>query len=153
MAWLRRIGAIVAGLLLGVSGLTQESPPKLHGTWTATGGTQTFRGTWGAEVSPGSPDAAQGYWTLENDAGERVLEGTWSARKTRSRWQGTWTARTAQGRSFSGTWDSDSVGAKAKTLGDMLAQTLEKEIAGSWQSDRYSGNWWLSGSKNGEKRR
>jgi hypothetical protein len=33
-----------------------------------------------------------------------------------------------------------------KTLEDMLKQTLEKQVAGSWRSGRYQGNWWLKGS-------
>jgi hypothetical protein len=30
-----------------------------------------------------------------------------------------------------------------KTLEDMLKQTAEKQITGSWQSGRGRGNWWL----------
>jgi hypothetical protein len=30
-----------------------------------------------------------------------------------------------------------------KTLEDMLMQTTEKQITGSWQSVRDRGNWWL----------
>jgi hypothetical protein len=93
------------------------------------------------------PNAAQGSWTLHNDSGEVTLSGTWSARKASSDWQGTWSARTAQGRTFSGTWNADISASRDKTLADMLNRTLEKEVAGSWHSGRYEGNWWLRGLK------
>jgi hypothetical protein len=28
---------------------------------------------------------------------------------------------------------------------DMLKRTTEKQVAGSWRSGRYQGNWWLDG--------
>jgi hypothetical protein len=142
-----KVRSSFAALFLASCTFAQGPAPELHGTWTAAAGSQTLRGSWGAETSPRTPDAAQGYWTLLNDSGERILQGTWSARKARSRWHGTWTARTAQGQSFSGSWDADMTQSKDKTFVDMLTRTLEKEIAGSWQSGRYGGNWWLKGLK------
>lgn len=127
------------------SALAQTPVPDLRGTWTATAGSQTLRGSWGAEVSRGTPDLAEGYWTLLDDSGERIMQGTWSARKTASRWHGSWTARTAQGRSFAGTWDADMAALKDETLSEMLKRTIEEEISGAWQSGRYRGNWWLEG--------
>ena len=87
----------------------------------------------------------QGYWTLLNDADERIMEGSWSARKTGSRWHGTWTAHTAQGRSFFGSWDADMTESKDKTFVDMLKRTLEKDVGGSWRSGSYGGTWSLRG--------
>ncbi len=67
----------------------------LLGSWTATTGpNQIFRGAWSAQVLLHNANRAFGSWTLLNDAGEVVLEGTWSVQKTGQRWQGTWTART-----------------------------------------------------------
>ena len=94
---------------------------------------------------------AQGSWTLLTETGQ-VLEGTWSAQKTRLGWQGTWTARTLEGRSFSGTWKANLADLNAKTFEKMLAGTAEKETAGSWRSSRYQGNWWLKGSPPGRSR-
>lgn len=140
----------LAGLLLGLCALcalAQEAAPALRGTWTATAGSQTFRGSWGAQISLHSPDAAQGYWTLLNDSDERVLQGSWSARKTGARWHGTWTARTSRGQSFSGVWDAGITDPKIKTFAGLLIETLAKEVAGSWQSGRLVGNWWLQGAQ------
>ena len=82
---------------------------------------------------------------LGADIGENnqiVLEGTWSARKLASVWQGTWTAR-IRGRNVSGTWNAVMADFNGKTFEDMLKRTAEKQIGGSWQSDRAQGNWWL----------
>jgi len=105
-----------------------------------------LRGGWSAEVSPGSRNRAQGSWTLLSDAGEILLQGTWSARKADRDWQGTWTARTSNGRSLSGTWSAYLPDFTGKTLEEMLKRTLVKQVAGSWQSGRHQGNWWLDGS-------
>lgn len=139
---------LFAALFLASGVLAQGPAPELRGSWTATAGPQTFHGSWGAESSRRAPDSAQGYWTLLNDADERIMEGSWSARKTASRWHGTWTARTAQGRSFSGSWDADmpdSPESKDKTFADMLTRTLEKDVGGSWRSGSYGGTWSLRG--------
>jgi hypothetical protein len=45
-------------------------------------------------------------------------------------WQGTWTARIAPDRIYSGTWSAFMSGTPARTLGDMLDATLEKDVAG-----------------------
>lgn len=142
----RAVHVLLAALLVACTAAAQQPSPGLHGTWTATSGSQTFGGTWGAEISPREPDYAQGYWTLLNASGERIAQGTWTARKVASRWHGTWTARTSQGGSFSGSWDADMSNSKDKTFVDMLTRTLEKEVSGSWRSGRLSGNWWLKGA-------
>src|SRR5260370_19896878 len=122
-------------LLFSQCALAQETGSVLYGTWTATAGpSQIFRGTWSAETSRRNPNEAQGSWTLVNDSGEVVLQGTWSARKTGSRWQGTWRARTTQGQSFSGSWESDLPEPKDQTFAALLKRTIENEVAGSWQS-------------------
>jgi hypothetical protein len=119
-----------------------------YGTWTATAGSsQAFRGSWSAEILPRNPNEAQGSWALFSNSGDVVLQGMWSAKKTGSHWQGTWRARTAQGQSFSGVWDADLPESKGETFANMLTRTIEKEVAGTWQSGRNQGNWWLKGFK------
>jgi len=86
--------------------------------------------------------SALGSWTLLSESDRIILEGTWSARKLPSGWQGTWTAR-IQGRLLSGKWNAEMAAVDGKTLEDMLKQTPEKQITGSWQSGRGRGNWWL----------
>src|SRR6266404_7876825 len=105
MAFRCTLRRLLTVLLFTQCALAQEANAVLYGTWTATAGpSQTFRGSWSAETSPRNPNEAQGSWTLVNDSGEVVLEGTWLARKTGPRWHGTWRARTAKGQSFSGSW-------------------------------------------------
>jgi len=105
-----------------------------------------MRGTWLAQVSQGTPNAASGSWSLLNDASEIVLTGTWSARKAPKSWEGSWTARAKTGRSLSGTWSAALGDFTGKTMQEMLALTMQKQIGGAWQSRRYQGNWWLEGS-------
>jgi hypothetical protein len=139
--------SLLLALFLASCALAQESARELRGTWMATAGSETFRGSWGAETFSRSPDAAQGYWTLLNDSGERVLQGTWSARKVDSRWHGTWMARTAQGRTFSGSWDAEMTESKGKTFrghaeGDarkrklwLLAKRAATAVIGGWKAE------------------
>ena len=141
-------------LLFTQCALAQEAGGVLYGTWTATAGpAQIFRGTWAAETSRRSPNQSQGSWTLVNDTGEVMLEGTWSARKTGLHWQGTWRARTAKGQSFSGSWEADLPQSKDQTFALLLKRTIEKEVAGFWQSGGYEGNWWLKGLKSKNRSR
>jgi len=126
----------------------RQEPLELTGSWMAsTGGERYFRGTWSAEVSPPARNSARGSWTLVGDAGEVVLEGTWSARKTEQGWQGTWTARISRGGALSGSWSADLAGFAGKTIAEMLNRTNEKQVAGSWTSGRYQGYWWLDASR------
>jgi hypothetical protein len=139
--------ALVLALFVGSCALAQEASPILVGTWTATAGpTQVLRGMWSGEASPKSQNLARGSWTLLNEAGEILLEGTWSAQKTGQGWQGTWTARPMKGQSLSGTWTADGDKLNAKSFAQMLKSTATKEVAGSWRGGRYQGNWWLKGS-------
>jgi hypothetical protein len=133
-------------LVLGLCALAQEAPPVFHGRWTATvGPAQVLVGTWTGQASPGRPNVVQGSWTLLGETGQILLEGTWSAQRTRLGWQGTWSARALHGQAFSGTWRADIADLNGKTLEEMLEWTAEKQIAGSWRSGRYQGNWWLKG--------
>ena len=139
--------SLIFGLILCSCALAQEASPVPGGSWTATAGPdQIFRGTWSGQSSSRNPNAARGSWTLLNDAGEILLEGTWSAQKTGQRWQGTLTARPVNGQTLSGTWTADVANLNGKSVAEMLISTATKEVAGSWGCGRYEGNWWLKGS-------
>jgi hypothetical protein len=143
--WFTPRGLLII-LLFTQSALAQEPGGVLYGSWTATAGpSQIFRGTWSAETSRRNPNEAQGSWTLVNDSGEVVLQGTWSARKTGRQWKGTWRAQTNRGQSFSGNWEADLPESADQTFAALLKRTIEKQVAGSWQSGGYRGNWWLTG--------
>ena len=58
-------------------------------------------------------------------------------------WQGTWSARVRSGQVFSGTWQAAVKESEARSLGELLQQTLERQITGSWRSQGLAGNWWL----------
>jgi hypothetical protein len=135
-------------VLLGCSALVGQEPLQvLSGSWTAslTPG-QIFRGTWSAQTSRQNLNEARGSWTLFNDAGEIILEGTWSAQKTGPGWRGTWTSRVRKGTPLSGTWNADLASFSGKTIHAMLERTAERVVAGSWRTRGYQGNWWLKGS-------
>jgi len=137
----------VVSLTIGATVRGQSSTNELTGMWTASvGNGPLMRGTWLAQVSKGTPNAASGSWSLLNDASEIVLTGTWSARKTTKSWEGSWTARARHGRSLSGTWSAALGDFKGQTMQEMLALTMQKQIGGAWQSGLYQGNWWLEGS-------
>lgn len=124
----------------------QRGSPKFSGSWLAsTAGDRYFRGMWSGELSEANRNAAGGSWMLLSDAGEVILQGTWSARKTAQEWEGSWTARTARGETFSGSWNADLAAFAGKTLEEMLKRTQEKQVAGGWKSGRYQGYWWLEG--------
>ena len=126
----------------------QGPAATLSGSWTASAGAgPILRGGWSAEVSPDSRDRGQGSWTLVSDTGEILMQGTWSARKSGRDWQGTWTARIANGQTLSGTWSAYLPDFSGKTFGEMLEHTLVKQVAGSWQSGKHQGNWWLDGAR------
>jgi hypothetical protein len=133
-------------VLLGSCALAQEPLPILSGSWTASlASGQIFRGTWSGQTSRQNLNAALGSWTLLNEAGEIILEGTWSARKMGQGWQGTWTSRARKGAPLSGTWNADLPSFSGKTIQAMLERTAEREVAGSWRTRGYQGNWWLKG--------
>ena len=131
-------------ILLAFCAVAQEAPPVLRGSWLATvGPKRVLRGRWSAQVLPGTKNAAHGAWTLRSDGNQTVLEGTWSARKSARGWQGTWSGRIQKGGSMSGTWEADMGRFNGNTFEDLLKRTAEKQIAGSWQSRRARGNFWL----------
>jgi hypothetical protein len=142
-----KIWSLIFGLILSFCVVAQQASPVLLGSWTATASpNQIFRGTWSAQVSLRSPNRATGSWTLLNEAGDVLLEGTWSAQKTGQHWQGTWTARPMKGQLLSGTWAADAASLGVDSLADMLKSTAAKEAIGSWRSGRHQGNWSLKGS-------
>jgi len=142
----------VVSLTIGVTARGQSSTKELTGMWTASvGNGPPMRGTWLAQVAQGTPNAASGSWSLLNNASEIVLTGTWSARKTPKSWEGSWAARARNGRALSGTWSANLADFKGKTIEEMLALTIERQIGGAWQSGGYQGNWRLEGS--GKKKR
>src|SRR6266481_3001226 len=132
-----KIWSFVFGLIVGFCTLAQQASPVLLGSWTATAGpNQIFCGTWSAQVSRPSPNHSIGSWTLLNEVGDVLLEGTWSAQKTGKGWQGTWTARPMKGQLLSGTWTADATNLTAESLAEMLKSTATKEVTGSWRSGR-----------------
>jgi hypothetical protein len=151
-------GRLIARLLVHVAVLTPTTiaadgqPPAqpLRGSWTATAGpNQVFHGTWSARPVEGSPNSASGSWSLVNGSNQIVVSGTWSATKTARLWSGTWRARTVAargipGREFSGTWRTEIKTSDARTLGELLQQTMQHEVSGAWQSGGMSGTWSLS---------
>ena len=148
-----KVWSLIFGLILCSCTLAQQVSSVLLGSWTATAGpNQIFHGTWSAQVSLHNPNRVIGSWTLLNEAGDVLLEGTWSAQKTGKGWQGTWTARTTKGGSFSGTWTADVANLNAESFAEMLKSTATKEVAGSWRSGRHQGNWWLKGSRQPPRR-
>ena len=146
-------GLWLLGVAMGSTGKGQTATTVYQGSWTASaGGERYLRGTWSGQLSGASRNSAQGSWTLISDAGEVLMEGSWSARKAGQAWEGTWTARVARDGSFSGTWSADLKASDGKTLEEMLMRTIEKQVAGAWQSGRMAGYWWLQGMS-GKKRR
>jgi hypothetical protein len=142
-----KLGSFVFGLILAFCAHAQQASPVLLGSWTAAPSpNQIFRGTWSAQVSLHNPNRAIGSWTLLSEAGDVLLEGTWSAQKTGQHWQGTWTARPMKGQLLSGTWTADAASLSVDSLAEMLKSTATKEVSGSWRSGRYQGNWSLKGS-------
>ena len=124
-----KLRSFAFGLIVAFCALAQQASPVLLGSWTATAGpNQIFRGTWSAQVSLRSPNRAIGSWTLLNEAGDVLREGTWSAQKTGQRWQGTWTARPMKGQLLSGTWAADAASLNAESLAEMLKSTATKEV-------------------------
>jgi hypothetical protein len=146
-SWFEMKVLSLALVLLVSCALAQEPLPVLSGSWTASlGSGQIFRGTWSGQTSRQNRNVVRGSWTLLNEAGEIVLQGTWSAPKTGPGWRGTWTARALKGAALSGTWKADLASFSGRTIQEMLERTAEKEVAGSWQTRGYQGNWWLKGS-------
>jgi hypothetical protein len=142
---------IILGLQLAALATAQETPANgtrtWRGVWIATAGqSRTLHGRWWARIASDTHNAAGGSWTLLSDSNQILLEGTWSARKSGQGWGGTWSARVGRGAPSTGSWTSNIPDITAKTFEDLLQVTIEKQVAGSWQSGRVQGNWWLQGS-------
>ncbi|HSZ82182.1 MAG TPA: hypothetical protein VLA14_07870 [Polyangia bacterium] len=138
---------LVVALALGAAARAAAPASTFTGLWSATNHAgQVFRGAWSADVALATPDIALGTWTLVDDRGNPEMGGTWSARKDPRGWRGAWTARIATSNELlSGTWGADDrTLAGAKTFGDLLRRTTERQIAGVWRAGRARGNWWLS---------
>jgi hypothetical protein len=143
------IGILALASLASTRTFARQTPRSLSGDWTATAGSQVFRGEWTAETSSRSPHSAYGSWTLIAGDGELVAEGTWSARKSSRGWYGTWTARAGNGRPLSGSWDAAISDPKIKTFAAMFAATIKEQISGDWHAGGQRGNWWLQASDRG----
>jgi hypothetical protein len=145
---MRRRAALAAVVALGflpVAARADEPAPKpvLSGGWVAKGGARVLLGGWSAQVTAETPDAAVGSWTMTDDKGNVLMQGTWSANKGKG-WSGAWSARLANGEVVSGTWAADASRLKGcKTFGDMLKRGTEAEIAGTWRMGKARGTWWL----------
>jgi len=136
-------------VLLAFGVLAQPPSPLLSGSWIATAARdQVYRGQWSGQLLPGRPDAAQGSWLVLSDASRIVQQGTWAAEKSKQGWRGQWSARMATGQPsgtvLSGTWQTTADSTTA-TLSELLQQTLQRQVAGSWRSGQRAGNWWLKG--------
>lgn len=126
----------------------QDSATELTGMWKATvGNGPTIQGMWLAQISKSSPNTASGSWSLLSNAGEIVMQGTWSARKAGQSWEGSWRARAGNGRSLAGAWSANLSEFEGKTFREMLELTMQRQVGGAWQSGSYQGNWWLEGSR------
>jgi hypothetical protein len=128
-----------------------EPPPIFRGTWIATAGpTSVMHGSWSAQALPGQLDDVQGSWTMVNDAGDVVSQGTWSAHRAKRGFQGKWWARGPTGGLYAGTFDAHLPGFKGKTLQDMFAETKTKQISGFWKvRGGAHGAWYFKGPGDG----
>lgn len=137
----------VAGVLAPAAARAQDPAPKLalSGGWAAVAGKRPFQGSWSAEITAETPDAAVGSWTMVDDKGNVVMGGTWSANKDPKGWRGAWSARIAPSASIvSGTWQADPAGLKGcKTFVDMLKRGSQAQITGTWRAGHARGTWWL----------
>jgi hypothetical protein len=133
----------------GGAAVAADAPVVLRGSWRATSGARVFAGLWSAQVQPGTPDEAVGSWSALGPDGQVALDGTWSANKQPRAWRGTWAARTRQGVLYRGTWEADPRNLVGKTFEDMLRQTGNHRIGGTWRSGRSHGNWWLEAEPHG----
>lgn len=100
-----------------------------------------LRGTWSAQ-----PDrdgvTCTGEWTLEDEAGQTVASGTWSARKLDNAWQGSWRALADGGRSAAGTWTAEMKPSRSSKFSDLFEAALAEVVSGAWRADdRHSGAW------------
>jgi hypothetical protein len=100
---------------------------------------------------PGRDDAGQGGWTVVDTAGRVVVEGTWAAAKSPRLWQGRWSARIITGpsssRVISGNWKRTVAASVGGSFSDMLTQSIEQDITGSWRAAALAGAWRIRASR------
>ena len=97
----KRIGTGLRALAAGASRRSRSSrrrraaraaaspPPVFEGTGSRPpAAPRPFHGSWSAQALPGQPDDVQGSWSLVNDAGDTVAQGTWSAERRERGLQG-----------------------------------------------------------------
>jgi hypothetical protein len=135
--------AVLGQQAFGQQGAREQTPAALQGLWTASAGSEGFHGKWTAITSSRTSDRAYGAWVLQNDAGDIVLQGTWSARKTDAGWKGTWSVRVLRGGSYSGNWTASEPGPSSKTFVGMLEAAAKDGASGTWSTDRLGGSWSL----------
>jgi len=136
--------ALLAAATVFPAAARQQQTSSVHGSWTATAGARpAFQGTWSAELRAKTPNAAAGAWTLVDNRGRVVADGTWSATRTAGSWSGAWSARASGGPARSGTWRADVEG-RPTTFADLLRSTLEKQLTGAWRSAGRQGRWFLT---------
>jgi hypothetical protein len=141
--------AVVVVMVLAalVSGIGKDSngqaSPALQGLWTAWVGSEAFHGKWTAVTSSRTPDWAYGAWIMQNEAGDIILQGTWSARKTGAGWKGTWSARVNSGQKYSGSWTASSPNPSSETFAGMLDAAAKERASGTWSTDQLAGSWSL----------
>ncbi len=71
------------------------------------------------------------------------MRGTWSAERQAPAWQGTFVARSGR-RVVSGRWTAYLERENVKTFQEMLQRSMEKQVAGAWDSGAVFGKWWLA---------
>jgi hypothetical protein len=141
------IVATVLTVLLAATAPAQTT--TIQGSWSATAGpNQVLQGSWTADLSPATPNVAQGSWTLLNRSNQITARGTWSAAKTEKLWSGSWqarvaTARGAAGRLLSGSWRTQISSTDVRSLAELLEQTFGEQVSGAWASGRLAGAWSL----------
>jgi len=151
MFLMRPLATIAATVLCAFLAATvpAQTTSTIHGSWSATAGpNQVLQGTWTAELSPATPNVAQGSWTLLNRSNQTAARGTWSAAKTEKVWSGSWQARVATergaaGRLLSGSWRTEISSADVRSLAELLEHTFREQVSGSWASGRLAGAWSL----------
>jgi hypothetical protein len=144
---MRRRAVVLGAAALALGGIARAQAPRpsLSGGWVAKGGARVLLGGWSADIAAETPDAATGSWTMVDDKGSVLMQGTWSANKAKGAWRGAWSARLAPGGDVvSGTWAADASRLKGcKTFAEMLRRGTEVEIAGTWRMGKSRGTWWL----------
>ncbi len=128
-------------LLAAAGGIAAAQPARWHGTWSATDGRTTLRGTWSANAGD-NPDIGLGQWTMLDASGRVIAGGTWSARKAEQRWEGSWRARDPSGHTYSGSWTAQLPLQPPAHFSDMLELSLSKVVSGGWRTARGRAGAW-----------